>query len=73
MKLTLKIVKKTSIRSMASEKGQKVGLLEVGDTISVTGKTERNGQLWYRVMRYGGRDGYVPVDAAKRKLAPNPF
>ena len=67
IKLTLKIVNKTSVRSMPSEKGQKVGLLEVGDTINVIGKTERNGQWWFRVMRYGGRDGYVSVDAAAQE------
>ena len=51
------------IRAQPSMKANSVGTLEAGAKIKVTGKTDVGGATWYRVIRYGGKYGYLPAAA----------
>jgi len=55
----LKVAKAGPIYAWPTLKAQRVGALEVGNKMEVTGETTAEGRAWYRVTRYGGKDGYV--------------
>ncbi|MEE8393729.1 MAG: cyclic nucleotide-binding domain-containing protein [Rhodospirillales bacterium] len=63
--MTMEAVSDQAIRSQPSAKSQQVGRLEAGGKVKVTGKTVTGGAAWYRIVRYGGKHGYVPETALK--------
>ena len=52
-------IKAAKLRAKSSTQSGEVGRLAVGDKVTVTGKTEVAGSVWYRVALAGGDVGYV--------------
>lgn len=63
----LRVVKATDIREIPSLKAARVGKLPVGETFTAIGKTTVDGELWYKVQRFGGKIGYIPGNAVVRR------
>ncbi|GAB6051211.1 hypothetical protein JCM17960_00310 [Magnetospira thiophila] len=56
---TLFVVKTANVRSEPSATSDKLGLLDAGRPVGVTGRTEISGATWYRVALANGEAGYV--------------
>ncbi|GAB6051197.1 hypothetical protein JCM17960_00170 [Magnetospira thiophila] len=56
---TLYAVKTANVRSEPSATSDKLGLLDAGRPVGVTGRTEVSGATWYRVALANGEAGYV--------------
>ncbi|MBL6928666.1 MAG: caspase family protein [Rhodospirillales bacterium] len=56
---TLVAQRNANVRSAASVKGAKLTTLPAGTDVSVTGKTETSGAMWYRVALADGKTGFV--------------
>ncbi|GAB6051222.1 hypothetical protein JCM17960_00420 [Magnetospira thiophila] len=56
---TLFAVKTANVRSEPSATSDKLGLLDAGRPVGVTGRTEVSGATWYRVALANGEAGYV--------------
>ncbi|GAB6051204.1 hypothetical protein JCM17960_00240 [Magnetospira thiophila] len=56
---TLFVVKTANVRSEPSATSDKLGLLDAGRPVGVTGRTEVSGATWYRVALTNGEAGYV--------------
>jgi len=62
MKTTGRVTKATDIRDTPAFEARKVGILEVGTTLNIVGKTTVDKEVWYQVQRFGGKIGYVNAD-----------
>ncbi|MEE8393287.1 MAG: SH3 domain-containing protein [Rhodospirillales bacterium] len=54
------LTRRGKILSQPAIKSGIVGYFEKGAVLKVTGKIEKEGIVWYRIVRYGGRYGYLP-------------
>ena len=58
----------SSIHEWPSLQARQVGNVEGGETVRVNGTTAADGLSWYRVIRYGGKTGFIDVNAIDAQL-----
>ena len=58
----------SSIHEWPSLQARRVGSIEGGGTVRVSGTTTADGINWYRVIRYGGKIGFIDVNAIDAQL-----
>ena len=58
----------SSIHEWPSFQARQAGNVEGGETVRVTGTTIADGMTWYRVIRYGGKIGFIDINASDAQL-----
>ena len=53
------VARQSPIREWPSPDARQVGTIKKGDSIEVDGQTTLGGIDWYRVVRFGGKAGFV--------------
>ncbi len=60
-------IREAAIRQWPYEESMQVGSLKQGAAIKADGSTRTDGMVWYRVVRFGGKPGFVVSSALKKK------
>jgi len=58
----------SSIHEWPSFQARQVGNVEGGEAVRVNGTTTADGMTWYRVIRYGGKIGFIDINAIDAQL-----
>lgn len=64
---TAQVIMSVPIREQPALFADKVGKIERGTELRLVGMTTVNEEVWYQVLRFGGKIGYIPGNSVFRK------